>query len=58
MIHCSSVEVFSSPPNNGLLVLGVEGFVVFEELDLKLHLTPMGFVLMKNSKIWVRKGRR
>lgn len=58
MIHCSSVEVFFSPPNNGLLVLGVEGFVVFEELDLKLRLTPMGFVLMKNSKIWVRKGRR
>ena len=47
MIHCSTVESFSSPPNNGLLVLEVKGFVTLEELDLRLHLTPMSFVLVK-----------
>lgn len=41
MIHCSFVEVFFSPPSSGLLILGVEGSVIFEELDLRLHLTPM-----------------
>lgn len=30
-------------PNNGLLILRVEGSVSFEELDLRLRLTPMGF---------------
>ena len=35
------MEVFFSPPSNGLLILGVEGSVIFEELDLRLHLTPM-----------------
>ena len=35
------MEVFSSPPSSGLLILGVKGSVIFEELDLRLHLTPM-----------------
>ena len=41
------MESFSSPPNNGLLVLEVKSFVTLEELDLRLHLTPMSFVLVK-----------
>ena len=49
------MEGFSSPSNNGLLVFRVEGSVSFEELDLRLRLTPMGFVLMKNSKIGLGK---
>lgn len=55
MIHCSFVEGFSSPLNNGLLVLGVEGFVAFEELNLRLHLTPMSFVLNKIMRFGFEK---
>ena len=51
MIHCSFVEGFSSYPSSVLLILGVEGFVIFEKLDLRLHLTPMVFVLVENSKV-------
>ena len=51
MIHCSSVEGFFSPPSSGLLILVVEGFVIFEELDLRLHLKPMVFMLMEDSKV-------
>ena len=40
MIHYSSMEGLSSPLSNGLLILGVEGSVIFEELDLRVHLTP------------------
>ena len=32
MIHFSFVEGFSSPPNNGLLLLGVEGSVALKNL--------------------------
>ena len=49
MIHCSFVEGFSSPLNNDLLVLGVEGFVAFEELDLKLRLIPHEFCAYKKA---------
>ena len=41
MIHYSSMEGLSSPLSNGLLILGVEGSVIFEELDLRVHLTRM-----------------
>ena len=41
MIHYSSMEGLSSPLSNGLLILGVEGSVIFEELDLRVHLTSM-----------------
>ena len=41
MIHRSSMEGFSSPPSNSLLILGVKGSVIFEELDLRVCLTPM-----------------
>ena len=41
MIHCSSMEGFSSPPSSSLLILRVKGFVIFEELDLRVRLTPM-----------------
>lgn len=58
MIHYSFVEGFSFCPSSGLLILGVEGYVTFEELDLKLHLTPMVFVLVKNYEIWVHERRR
>lgn len=47
------MEGFSSPPSNGLLILGVEGFVIFKELDLKLCLTPMVLVLVEDSEVWV-----
>ena len=49
MINCFCVEGFSSPPNNGLLVLGVEGFVPFEELGLRLHLIPHKFCAYKKK---------
>ena len=47
MIHCSSMEGFFSPLNSDLLILGVEGSMIFEELDLKLGLTPMVFCACK-----------
>ena len=50
MIQCSSVEGFSSSSSNDLFILGVEGFVIFEVLDLRLCLTPMVFMLMKISE--------
>ena len=56
MIHYSSMEGFSSPPSNGLLILGVKGSVIFEELDLRVRLTPMRF-FCGDSKIQVQKMR-
>ena len=47
MICCSSIGGFSSPPTNDLLAFRVEGSVAFEDLDLRLHLTPMSFVFIK-----------
>lgn len=58
MIHCSYVEGFSPPLSSGLFILGVEDPVIFEELVLRLRFTPMVFVLVKISKIWVWKRRR
>jgi len=55
MIHCSFVEGFSSHPSSGLLNSGVEGSIIFEKLDLRLRLTPMVFVLVENSKVWVQR---
>ena len=55
MICCSSMEGFSFPPSSGLLILGVEGSVIFKELDLRLHLTCMVFVLVENSNVWVQR---
>ena len=49
------MEGFSFPPSNGLLILGVEGSVIFKELDLRLHLTCMVFVLVENSNVWVQR---
>ena len=51
MIHCSCVEGFSFPPNNGLLVLGVEGSVPFEELGLRLRLIPHEFCAYKKKNL-------
>jgi len=58
MIHCSSVEGSSSPPNNGLLILGVEGFTTFEELDLRVRLATMVCVIVKGSKFWGFKEKK
>ena len=56
MIHCFCVEGFFFPPNNGLLVLGVEGSVPFEELGLRLHLIPHEFYAYKKKKKIMRFG--
>ena len=49
------MEGFSFPPSSGLLILVVEGSVIFKELDLRLHLTCMVFVLVENSNFWVQR---
>ena len=59
MIYCSSMEGFSSPLNNGMFILGIEGSEIFKELDLRLRFTPMVcFVLVKISEIWVQERRQ
>ena len=59
MIYCSSMEGFSSPLNNGMFILGIEGSEIFKELDLRLRFTPMiCFVLVKISEIWVQERRQ
>ena len=57
MIHCSFVEVFFSPPSSGLLILGVEGSVIFEDLDLRLHLTPMVSCLWRILKFRFKEDK-
>ena len=57
MIHCSFVEGFSSPPSSGLLILEVEGSIIIKELDFKLCLTPMVFMLMEDSEVWVQREK-
>ena len=57
MIHCSSMEGFSSPPSNSLLILGVKGSVIFEELDLRVRLTPMRS-FCGDSEVWSLEKKR
>ena len=45
------MEGFFSPPSSGLLILVVERFGIFEELDLRLRLKPMVFVLVEDSEV-------
>ena len=58
IIHCSSVEGFSSLPCNGLLIIRVEGSATFEELDLRVCLAPMVQVIVEDSEFWGLKRRR
>ena len=57
MIHCSSMEGFSSPPSNSLLILGVKGSVIFEELDLRVRLIPMRS-FCGDSEVWSLEKKR
>ena len=57
MIHCSSMEGFSSPPSSNLLILGVKGSVIFEELDLRVRLTPIRS-FCGDSEVWSLEKKR
>ena len=57
MIHCSSMEGFSSPPSSSLLILGVKGSVIFEELDLRVRLIPMRS-FCGDSEVWSLEKKR
>ena len=57
MIHCSFMEGFSSPPSTGLPILGVKGFVIFEEVDLRVRLKPMRS-FCGDSDVWSLEKKR
>ena len=41
MVHCSSMEGFSSPPRRGLLPFEAEDSANLAKLDRRLRFTPM-----------------
>ena len=57
MFHCSFMERLSSPPSSSMLILGVEGSVIFEELVLRVRFKPMIFFFVVSLRFGFRKRR-